>query len=128
MLEYINMTLFQVASKMPGLAASFKKLFIFTKVYNSIFIMCACDLGAFFPFMPVSYYRSTLTTALNDNENRSTLYKAMAACPFAYVSLPQGDGGVSKQPTLHSSEPKFILAASTRSFLLLQRINSIPAC
>lgn len=47
-LEYINMTLFQVASSVPVLA-SFKKLFIFTKVYNSIFIVCACDLGAFFP-------------------------------------------------------------------------------
>lgn len=42
------MTLFQVASGMPVLAASFKKLFIFAKVYNSIFIVYACDLGAFF--------------------------------------------------------------------------------
>lgn len=48
LLEYITMTLFQVASKMPVLAASFKKLFIFTKVYNSIFIVYACDLGTFF--------------------------------------------------------------------------------
>lgn len=52
-MEYINMTLFQVASKMPVLAVSFKKLFIFTKVYYSIFIVYACDLGAFFP--PASF-------------------------------------------------------------------------
>lgn len=75
LLEYITMTLFQVASKMPVLAASFKKLFIFTKVYNSIFIVYACDLSAFFFPMPVSYYHSTLTTALNDNENRNILFK-----------------------------------------------------
>lgn len=42
------MTLFQVTSKTPVLAASFEKLFIVTKVYNSIFIVYACDFGAFF--------------------------------------------------------------------------------
>lgn len=104
-----NHRLFFSASQMPVLAASFKKLFIFTKVYNSIFIVSRLRFGRIFFPMPVSYYHSTLTTALNDNENRNILFKRrwLLSMSFTIRVLPclQGAGLVFKTILTGSSEP-----------------------
>lgn len=81
----------------------------------------------FFP-MPVSYYRSTLTTALKDNENRNTLSKRWWLLSMSCAPLPEGAGLVFKPSGAPDSlrTQVHILAALTQSFIPLQRINWIP--
>lgn len=67
--------------------------------------------------MPVSCYRSTLTTALNDNENRNTLFKRrwLLSMPFSIYALPAWRGWVSVE-TIRSDSLRtqvHILAALT---------------
>lgn len=78
--------------------------------------------------MPVSYYRSTLTTVLKDNENRNTLFKRRWLLSMSCAPLPEGAGLVFKPSGAPDSlrTQVHILAALTQSFIPLQRINWIP--
>lgn len=78
--------------------------------------------------MPVSYYRSTLTTALKDNENRNTLSKTRWLLSMSCAPRPDGAGLVFKPSGAPDSlrTQVHILAALTQSFIPLQRINWIP--
>lgn len=82
--------------------------------------------------MPASYYRSTLTTALNDNENRNTLFKRrwLLSMSFSVYVLPclKGPGERLKHPLRLTQNPSLFPCSIDSVFYSLQRTNWIPVC